>query len=108
FTADGADSPGWRLGLVAGSHDTQRESLDWRGAHGAFDYVLDYTHFRTGGWREHSAATRESFNAKLKYSPDASDRILLVANGLDAPQAQDPLGLTQAQMDADPRQATPA
>jgi len=108
FTADGADDPGLRLSLGAGSFGAQRETLDWRGADGALDYVLDYTHFRTDGYRDHSAASRESFNARLKYSPDASDRLVLVANGLDAPEAEDPLGLTQAQMEADRRQATAA
>jgi len=108
FTADGADEPGLRLGLVAGGDDARRGTLDWRGASGALEHVIDYTHFSTGGYREHSAAVRESFNAKLKYSPGANDRILLLANALDSPQAQDPLGLSQAQMDEDPRQATAA
>ena len=58
FTADGADSPGLRLSLGAGSFGAQRETLDWRGADGALDYVLDYTHFRTDGYREHSRAAR--------------------------------------------------
>lgn len=108
FTADGASDPGLRLSLGGGDHGDQRETLDWRGADGALDYVLDYTHFRTDGYREHSAASRDSFNARLKYAPGAHDRLVLVANALDAPEAEDPLGLTQAQMDADPRQAPPA
>jgi iron complex outermembrane receptor protein len=109
FTADGAASPGWRLSLGAGSEGAQRETLDWRGADGALDYVLDYTHFRTSGYRDHSAATRESFNARLKYSPSqGDDRLVLVANALDSPEAEDPLGLTAAQVDADPRQAPAA
>jgi iron complex outermembrane receptor protein len=106
FTADGADDPGLRLSLGTGSFGAQRETLDWRGAEGALDYVLDYTHFRTDGWREHSAASRDSFNAKLQYAPGAHDRLVLVANALDSPEAQDPLGLTAAQMADDPRQAT--
>jgi iron complex outermembrane receptor protein len=105
FTADGAADPGLPLSLGAGSHGDQRKTLDWRGADGALDYVLDYTHFRTDGYREHSGAARESFNARLKYASGARDRFVLVANALDAPEAEDPLGLTQEQMAADPRQA---
>lgn len=108
FSADGAADPGWRLALGAGSFAAQRETLDWRGADGALDYVLDYTRFRTDGYREHSAATRESFNATLKFAPGARDRIVLVANALDSPEAEDPLGLTAAQMADDPRQAPAA
>jgi iron complex outermembrane receptor protein len=108
FTADGADEPGLRLTLGAGSHDTQRSTLDWRGAEGALDYVIDYTRFRSDGFRAHSAAERESFNAKLQFSPGAHDRFVLVANGLDSPESEDPLGLTAAQMADDPRQAPAA
>ena len=108
FTADGADDPGLRLSLGAGSNGAQRETLDWRGVDGGLDYVLDYTHFRTGGYREHSSATRESFNARLKYAAGERDRFVLVANALDAPEAEDPLGLTAAQMADDPRQAPAA
>jgi iron complex outermembrane receptor protein len=108
YTAAGADSPGLRLALGAGSFGAQRETLDWRGAGGGLDYVLDYTHFRTDGYREHSAAARESFNVRLKYSPGTSDRFALVANGLDSPESQDPLGLSATQMAEDPRQAPAA
>ena len=105
FTAKGADEPGWRLGLAGGSDALQRESLELRGVNGALDYVLDWTHFRTAGWREHGAATRDSVNARLEFQPGARGRLLLLANALNAPEAQDPLGLTQAQWRADQRQA---
>ena len=108
FTADGADAPGLRLSLGAGSFGAHRATLDWRGVEGPLDYVLDYTHFDTDGYREHSAATRESLNLRMKYAAGERDRIVLVANGLDSPEAEDPLGLTEAQLAADPRQAPAA
>jgi iron complex outermembrane receptor protein len=108
FTANGADAPGWRLGLAAGGDGLQRETLDWRGGDARFDYLLDYTRLRTGGWREHGAAARDSVNLRLKATPTDSTRLLLLANALDSPESQDPLGLTQAQVDADPRQAAAA
>jgi iron complex outermembrane receptor protein len=108
FSADGADAPGWRLGLAAGGDALQRETLDWRGGDARFDYLLDYTRLRTGGWREHGAAARDSFNLRLKAAPAPGSRLLLLANALDSPEAQDPLGLNADQVAADPRQATAA
>jgi iron complex outermembrane receptor protein len=108
FTADGADDPGWRLGLAAGADALQRETIDWRGASDALDHLLDATRLRTDGYREHGAAARDAFNLKLRYAPTTRSKLTLVANGLDSPEAQDPLGLTAAQVEEDPRQAAPA
>ena len=105
FTADGADQPGPRISLVAGSDGTERESLGLRGANGRFDYTLDATHFDTEGFRDHSAASRDSLNAKLKVSMPREGTLSLMANALHSPEALDPLGLNAAQLADDPRQA---
>ena len=56
------------------------------------------------GARPQSSAERTSGNVRLAWSQGA-DRVVLVLNALDQP-ALDPLGLTRAQFDADPRQTT--
>src|SRR5690606_25279654 len=57
------------------------------------------------GWRDHSASRREQWGARLvRESPEGS-RLSLVVATLEQPEAQDPLGLTRAQFDEDPRQA---
>src|SRR5690606_7007736 len=53
-------------------------------------------------------ARRTAFNAKLHLYTANGARVQLVANHFDAPDAQDPLGLTWAQFRDDPRQATAA
>src|SRR5690606_24316788 len=58
-----------------------------------------------GGWREHSAARRDVANLKLGFDLGQGRRLQLVANHVDIPEAQDPLGLTAAQVREDPRQA---
>jgi iron complex outermembrane recepter protein len=70
--------------------------------------LLDVSHFETGGYREHSAARRMQFNGKLLWQPSAATKITGVLNGFDQPLAQDPLGLTHAQFEQDPRQVVPA
>lgn len=108
FSARGADDPGLRSGLAAGAAGLWRLSSNLRGARGQLDYNLDAMHFRTDGYRAHSAAQRDLFNAKLEWKPGARVAVGVLANALSAPMAEDPLGLTDAQWRADPRRAAPA
>src|SRR5690606_4817536 len=71
-----------------------------------FGYALAASVFDTGGWRAPSAARRESLNAKLHPATPGAGRAEPVANHFDSPDAQDPLGLTWAQVQENPRQAT--
>ena len=57
------------------------------------------------GFRPHSAAKRRLATGSLGYTGEA-DTVRVSLNALDQP-AQDPLGLTRAQFDADARQVTP-
>ena len=102
--ADGSDPVRIDLGLVGAREGFGRASVDVRGTAGGFDYNAAFTHFRTDGWRGHSAARRESGNAKLGWTLGDGARLTVVANTLSIPEAEDPLGLTHAQFDADPDQ----
>ena len=108
FTADGRSDPGPRATLVHGADNVWRESIGARGGGDAIDYNVDFSHFRTDGYRDHSQALRNSFNARLKVDHAGAGSFTLLANSLAAPDALDPLGLTQSQMEQDPRQAVPA
>lgn len=66
--------------------------------------LLNTSRFHTDGYRQHSSAEREQMNAKLALPMAASSSLTLVANVFASPATQDPLGLTRAQMNADPRQ----
>ena len=103
FTAEGSAPPEVDFGLVGGGNGSWRASANARGASGVFDYNLDATHFQTDGYREHSRARRESGNARLGWKIGDGGKLTLLLNTLSVPQAQDPLGLTRAQFEADPR-----
>lgn len=75
------------------------------GQAGSVGYALDAGQFHTDGYRDHSAATRNSANAKLKLALDADLNLTLLGSWLNQPRSEDALGLTQAQYDANPRQA---
>src|SRR4029079_7660964 len=69
------------------------------------NFLVTANHFATDGYRDHSEAQRDQFNAKLKFVLGDGTRVTMIANALYQPEAQDPLGLTRAQWQASARQA---
>lgn len=108
WSADGTPTPTTTLGMDAGSHDAFRYSANTRGTLGTVDYNIAGSEFFSGGYRQHSRVHRESDNAKFGIDLGAGKKLILVFNRLYQPESQDELGLTRAQLDADPRQANPA
>ena len=108
FTEDGAPGMWFAPSFIMGSDGAQRIGAKLSGDNGRLNYVLDVSSFRTDGYREHSAAKRDLLNAKLRWQPDADSTLTLVANAMEMPDTQDPLGLTRARFAADPRQVDAA
>jgi iron complex outermembrane recepter protein len=106
WSADGTSVPQTTLDVRAGSDDGFRYALDTRGMVGPVDYNIAASEFLSGGYRQHSRVRRESDNAKFGIDLGRQRQLTLVFNRFNQPTAQDPLGLTRAQVDADPRQAT--
>jgi iron complex outermembrane receptor protein len=104
FTEDA--KPGYLIDGTAqyGTFNTQRYALKTE-ADGVVNYVLDAAHFQTDGYRFHSDAERDNFNSKLRFAASDTSTLTVVANVVETPSVQDPLGLTRAQLAADPRQA---
>ena len=88
----------------AGSYGTWRGGLKAGGREGNADWIVSTSHFHTNGYRQHSDADRDLFNAKLALALSADSSLTLVGNWFASPDTQDPLGLTRAQVAADPRQ----
>jgi iron complex outermembrane recepter protein len=105
FTADGPLEPTLSGGTYVGSYNTWKLGAQFGGTHGPLNYIGDISRFETDGYRDHSAARRDHLNAKMKYDFGARGQLTLVANALDQPHTQDPLGLTAAQAAQNPRQA---
>lgn len=106
WSADGQPDDPWRLRATYGSNATANVGAQLLGQQGAVHYNVAANRFDTDGFRAHSRARRDSVNAKLGFDLAEGRRLDLVLNYLDAPDAQDPLGLTRAQFTADPAQAT--
>jgi iron complex outermembrane receptor protein len=108
FTEDAP--PGYFVDGTAeyGTFSTQRYALKTTGDDGALNYVVDAVHFQTDGYRFHSEAERNNFNSKAKFAFSEARSLTLVANAVETPFVQDPMGLTEAQLLANRRQASPA
>jgi len=106
FTANGEQPDTFGGGITYGSYNTLRANVDANGAAGPLSWNADFTHFRFGGYRDHSSARRENFNGKTTYQIDDASSLTFVLNSFSGPEAQDPQGLSRAQFDANPNQAS--
>ncbi|MBC5766725.1 TonB-dependent receptor family protein [Ramlibacter albus] len=88
--------------VVAGSDGLLKPALRVTGATGAVGVSASASRFSTDGWRDHSAAERSVGNLRLDWKPQGGGEWMFVANILDL-RADDPLGLSRAQFDANPR-----
>jgi iron complex outermembrane recepter protein len=108
FTREAGAQPQLDVSSTWGSYGLQRHDVQLSGRVGAASQVgvvVDYSLFDTEGYRSNSAASRKHFNSVITSDLSADTRLRVIANVFDMPEAQDPLGLTQAQWQADPRQA---
>jgi iron complex outermembrane receptor protein len=105
FTEDGPQDFGATASLWSGGFDSQRLGVKLGGEAGKANYVLDVTRFETDGYRDHSATTRDTFNGKVRWDLSDRSQLTVIANYLDQPGTQDPLGLTAAMMAENRRQA---
>lgn len=94
--------------VAFGSDGLRRMAASSSGRAGGFAYTLGASRFETDGYRQHSAAERRLGNARLSWKLGTDTQLTLVANSVELPEAQDPLGLTRAQWQADPRGVDPS
>ena len=103
FSRDGQGPASVELNVTGGSYGTNKVDLNAQGEANGIGYVLDGSRFRTDGFRDHSAATREQAFGKITVKPTADSKLTIVANSLHQGNTQDPLGATWATFARDPR-----
>lgn len=107
ITRDGQGRPALESTVSGGSYGSRKVDINAQGATGngkdGIGYVLDGSRFETDGYRAHSAATRDQAFAKLTMRPTDGGKLTLVANSLRQDGTQDPLGVTWATYQRDPR-----
>ncbi|MBL0730505.1 TonB-dependent receptor [Piscinibacter sp. HJYY11] len=110
FTGPDAEQPTLTLSGAAGPYEQRKFGLKYSTTTAEGDGItLDASRYDTDGYREHSAARRGQFNARWQRELSRDTHVSVVLNALDQPDTQDPLGLTRAQWEANPRSvAAPA
>jgi iron complex outermembrane receptor protein len=103
FTRDGDGPQRASLNLASGSDGMRKADFSAEGGAGNVSYLVDGSRFTTDGYRDHSAAQREQAFAKLSWMPQPGSRLTLQASTMRQPGAQDPLGVTWASFQRDPR-----
>lgn len=105
FTQDGSDKPEANVRLTGGSYSLGKYNLKGGGTAGNARLFMQGSYFQVGGYRQQSASQTGVINAKLRYDFDPDTTATFLLNGYDSPEAQDPGGLTTAEVQANRRQA---
>lgn len=108
YTREGGGLPEAGAGATAGSHG-YLETRAWAsgGAGGPLDYSLHLARTTYDGFRDHAATERALLTTKFGYEFGAGAKLSLLLSAVDSPIADDPGGLTAAEMAADRKQASP-
>lgn len=103
FTETG--KPGLTLegDAAAGSFGTARAGFKASGRHDRLSHVESFSRFATNGYRDHSTAARTAGNAKLRLALDDVSSLTLTGNAVQMRGVKDPLGLSRAQFETNPR-----
>ncbi|MDW5441609.1 TonB-dependent receptor [Polaromonas sp. SM01] len=105
FSEEGEGPPTISTSVATGSNGLRRYGLKASGAtDSGIDYVLSTSGFTTDGWRDHSETSKNLTNARLGIRLSDDSSLTLVLNSVRL-SAQDPLGLTAAQLADNPRGA---
>lgn len=108
FTEDPPPEPVATITAGGGSYGTWTLGAKRAGTARGVGYVAAASEFQTDGFRDHSQARRDLTNAKLVFDVAASTHVTVIGNSQYQPETLDPLGLTRAQWNADPRGVDPA
>ncbi|MGB5293291.1 MAG: TonB-dependent receptor [Lysobacterales bacterium] len=97
----GSKPPFIEARLAAGGLGYQKYQLKAGGEAGKFDYLANIASQQLDGYREHSASEGTLFNGRFGIQLAEDDSLTFVLNSTDQPHAQDPGGISEAQVALD-------
>ena len=74
---------------------------------GSVGVLVGLSHQEVGGYREHSRMENTMLNSRIEWQVDEDSELTGILNFVDAPIADDPGGLKEAEVQEDRRQAAP-
>ena len=106
FTGDEDDvEPYVESNISMGEYQTRIGNIKTGGQVDKVSYFLNLSHLDVDGYRSHSRTRNTKFNSKFKYDIDDTSDFAAVITAYDAPQADDPGGINQQQVNDDRRGA---
>lgn len=103
FSRDGQGAPKVSSETSQGAWGTSRTRITAEGGNDKGGFLVNQSHYESDGYRKHSAATLDKSFAKLTLYPDDDSKLALTFSQLNQNGTQDPLGITRAGYQADPR-----
>ena len=100
FTEDAPQTPEVGATVMFGSDDTKRQILNATGTAENIEYLLNASNFETEGYRDHSAGEKQQATAKFKLNISDDTKLTTLVNWFEQ-DAQDPTGLTKADLEED-------
>ena len=98
FTEDGPRKPFVEAGVSRGEFDFGRYTVKTGGQAGALNYLVSGSYLNFDGYRQHSEVNHALLNSKFRYDFTDGSALTAIVNVVDSPVADDPGGLTAAQV----------
>lgn len=105
LTEDGPAIPFVETRLMGGFFGLQKYQAKTGGQVGALNFLFNTSYFSLNGFRDHSRSQNTLFSGKLRYTFNPRSDLTMLLSFADSPLADDPGGLTRAQVKADREQA---
>ncbi len=97
----GSDDPYAEATATGGNYSYQRQQLKAAGSGQTVRYMINASRTELDGYRDHSNTIGTTINARLAFQPSDVDELLLAFNNTDQPEANDPGGISAAQVALD-------
>lgn len=107
LTETAPKTPEISAGIMFGSYDTQRQNVRAAGTADGVEYMVNYSNYESDGYRDRTANQKKQGTAKFGIQISEDTKLTTLVNWFDQ-DAQDPLGLTRAEVAADRKQASSA
>ena len=98
FTADAPATPTFGATTMFGSYGTKRQVLEAAGQSEGIEYMLNVSNFESDGYRANSQSDKQMATAKFKIHISDDTKLTTLVNWFEQ-DAQDPLGLTRANVE---------
>lgn len=105
YTEEGPETPFAEGRVTVGEYDHQKYQLKLGGQAGRLNYLVNGSYLVSDGYRDNARVEHGLVNSKFRYEFDEASDLTAIFNLVESPQADDPGGVTAADVDMDRRRA---